>query len=224
MIHYILIKLTIMSKKILYIGTWDHLEVTRHFGKTAEFVFIDTQPRSEFDSELFDPEIYRTRFYNQIMKKSKKYGFELISTLTLDRCYAHKIKANSDIPFICPTLLTFEKAATSTSIKQTIRYYISTNIIYNMINQLESDINTCDSLILSGYFPHKLVLTILNSDITIYCYTQTVYGFDPAYDVDNVISDLQNIEKNYVIICNVSGTELFKCNTIQQVDTFCKSI
>jgi len=213
-----------MSNKILYIGPWDHFEVTRHFDKIAEFVFIDTQPRSEFDREIFDPEMYRTRFYDYIMKKSNEYGFELKSTMTLDKTYASKIQADPDIPFVCPTLLTFEKAASSNSIKQTIRYYISTNIMYNMTDTLESDIKTCDSLILSGYFPHKLVLTMLSSDITIYCYTQTVYGFDPAYDVDNVISVLQNIEKNYVVICNSTGAELFKCKTIQQVENFCSKI
>ena len=168
--------------------------------------------------------MYRTRFYDQIMKKSKIYGFELISTIILDPNYSYKIKANSDIPFICPTLLTFEKAATSTSIKQTIRYYISTNIMYNMTDTLESDIKTCDSLILSGYFPHKLVLNILSLDITIYCYTQTVYGFDSAYDIDNVISVLQDVEKNYIIICYSTGVELFICKTIQQVENFCSKI
>jgi hypothetical protein len=213
-----------MANKILYIGTWDHFEVTMQFDKTAEFVFIDTQPRSEFDREIFDPVMYRTRFYDQIMKKSNEYGFELKSTLTLDPTYASKIQADPDIQFVCPTLLTFEKAAISTNIKQTIRYYISTNIIYNMSEQLESDIRSSDGLILSGYLPNKLVLNILSSNITIYCYTQTVYEFDPTYDMENIISDLQNVEKNYVIICNSTGAELFKCKTIQQVDTFCKSI
>ena len=213
-----------MPNKILYIGTWSHFKVTMDLNEIKEFVFIDTQPRSEFDCEIFDPVMYRTRFYDQIMKKSNEYGFELKSTLTLDKTYAYKIQADPDIPFVCPTLLTFEKAATNNSIKQTIRYYISTNIMYNMSDILESDIKTCDSLIFSGYFPHKLILNILRKDITFYCYTQTVYEFDPAYDVDNVISDLQNVEKNYVIICNASGAKLFKCKTIQQVDTFCKSI
>ena len=68
MIIKILITHIIMSNKILYIGPWDHFEVTRHFDKIAEFVFIDTQPRSEFDREIFDPEMYRTRFYDYIMK------------------------------------------------------------------------------------------------------------------------------------------------------------
>ena len=224
MITNTLITHIIMSNKILYIGSWDHFEVTRHFDKISEFVFIDTQPRSEFDCEIFDPEMYRTRFYDYILKKSKKIGFELISTTILDQKYSYKIKADPDIPFICPTLLTFEKAATSTNIKQTIRYYISTNIMYNMCDMLESDIKTCDSIILSGYLPHKLILNILSSDITIYCYTQTVYGFDPAYDIDNVISVLQDVEKNYIIICYSTGAELFKCNTIQQVEKFCSKI
>jgi len=213
-----------MSNKILYIGSWSHFKVTMDFDKTEEFVFIDTQPRSEFDREIFDPVMYRTRFYDHIMEKSKKYGFELKSTLTLDPSYSDKIKADPNIPFVCPTLLTFEKAASANNIKQTIRYYISTNIIYNMSEQLKSDIRTTDSLILSGYFPNKLVFKMLNSDIIIYCYTSTVYEFDPAYDIENILSELQNVEKNYIIICSTTGKQLFKCRTIQQVEIFCKSI
>ena len=209
-----------MSKKILYIGTWDHFEVTEHFNETAEFIFIDTQPRSEFDREIFDPEMYRSRFYDHIVKKSKKVGFELMSTMTLDPTYSDKIKADPNIPFVCPTLFVFSKTSTS---KQTIRYYISTNIMYNMCDMLEADIKTCDSLIISGYFPHKLVLNILSSDITIYCYTQTAYGFDLTYDMENILSDLQSVEKNYVVICNASGAELVKCKKIQQVDNFCSN-
>jgi hypothetical protein len=213
-----------MSKKILYIGTWDHFEVTKHFDQTDEFVFIDTQPRSEFDCEIFDPEMYRTRFYDRIMKKSNKYGFDLKSIMNLDPSYSIKIKADPDIPFICPTILTFEKATASDRIKQTIRYYISTNILYNMCDILEEDIKTSDGLILSGYLPNKLVLKMLSSDITIYCYTQTVYSFDPAYDTENIIFDLQNMGKNYVVICNSSGAQLLKCSTIQQVEKFCSKI
>ena len=66
-----------ISKKLLYIGSWSHFKVTTDFNETPEFVFIDTQPRSEFDFEIFDPVMYRSRFYDQIIEKSKKYGFEL---------------------------------------------------------------------------------------------------------------------------------------------------
>jgi hypothetical protein len=217
-------KISKISKKLLYIGSWSHFKVTTDFNKTPEFVFIDTQPRSEFDFEIFDPVMYRTRFYDQIIEKSKKYGFELKSTTVLDPSYASKIKADPNIPFVCPTLLTFEKEnEKDKKEKQTIKYYISTNIMYNMTSELEAEINSCDGLILSGYFPHKLLLKMLSSD-TIYCYTDTCYNFDidDIDDIDNILSALQSLDKNYLVICKKTGKTLFNCKTIDQVNNFCK--
>ena len=47
-------------KKLLYIGAWDHISPVMHFPKTKEFIFIDTQPRSEFDNKTTC--VYRDRF------------------------------------------------------------------------------------------------------------------------------------------------------------------
>ncbi len=142
-------------KKILYLGAGEHIEVINYFPNCNEFILIDTKPRSEHDEKYYFYEgFYRNHFLNIVIKKCKKYGFILNQTIELDSNYINTIKTIeldlrniNDIPYINPHLLIFINEFN----QKVIKYYISTNIIFNMCPVLEKDIKTSDTLYVAGY-------------------------------------------------------------------------
>ena len=214
---------------LLYIGAWNHIAPVLHFPKTKEFIYIDTQPRSEFDqANIFMTCFYRKKFYKNVVRIWSQYGFNLLSTTIIDKNYEQTlVKDTSDdditskktYKHVNPTLLYFSNPVTN----QVIKYYISTNIKFNMCNRLEKDIRKSDGLIISGYFPTSQVLDYLpHSNYTFYCYTDTCYSYDQH---DNNImnsfhhSSYQEMNSNHFIIMDKhSGKQLHTCNTIQEVE------
>jgi hypothetical protein len=208
-----------MPKKLLYFGTWDHIDPVIHFPLIKEFVFIDTQPRSEFDREnIFETCFYRHKFYDNLVIKCKSYDFILNQTTVLDPDYYKKIGADSSYDNVNPTLLTFYNYKT----KQTIKYYISTNILYNMCPNLEYDIMSADGLILSGYHPNEILFSYISPKLkTIYCYTGTCYDYVEYYK-DNIMSKLHfnNLKFNYMIVSKETGEQLQLLDTINMVNLY----
>jgi hypothetical protein len=181
-----------ISNKILYIGAGLDLDVLEHFVSTKEFVFVDVQPRSEFDSpNSFYEGFYRKNFYPGLIELAREYGFELEKSEELDSDYFVNIldltqrlkwlnKVKETFPFINPTLLIFFNQTTG----QKLKYYMSTNILYNMYWDLENDIRSSDGLIISGFHPDKILLKYISSPINLYCYDETCYKLDDK-EVDN---------------------------------------
>jgi len=54
------------ANKILYIGAGLHMDPLHHFQYTKEFVFIDTLPRSEFDTNNFYLGFYSNNFIDNL--------------------------------------------------------------------------------------------------------------------------------------------------------------
>lgn len=96
---------------------------------------------------------------------------------------------------INPTLLLFKNNITNRFIK----YYISTNIEYNMTNELANDIGNCDGLVLSGYLPNKKVLDYFIKPKILIAYSGTCY--DEYCNNVNIMTFLKNnkIYKKYFI-------------------------
>jgi hypothetical protein len=173
------------SNKILYVGAGCHIQPVSHFKNVKEFVFIDTQPRNEFDSYTynFSEFGYRTKFVVNLIEECRKYNFILKKSTELDKHYYKKIISwkqyfhfllHSPPLYINPNLLVF----TNNQTNQTIHYYISTNIAFNMTPCLQQDIETCDGLIVSGYHPEKELLKLFRNPITFYGYSNTYYLID----------------------------------------------
>jgi len=212
-----------MPKKLLYIGAWNHIQPISHFPKTREFIFIDTQPRSEFDKEhIFISCFYRHRFYKNVLRIWSQYGFSLLSSTVLDKTYDKSLVFDTheeSKPYKNnPTLLHFVNPITN----QTIRYYISTNIKYNMCPQLKEDIQQSDGIILSGYFPDKVLFDYIQKPITFYCYTSTCYYHDSDKNILDVL--YKSPFASTFIIMNISGQRLYTCTTIQEVNVYIKGI
>ena len=188
--------------KILYLGPWHHIKPVHDFPQVKEFIFIDTQPRSEFDNKLFYHGFYKQNFYDDLIHKCICFGFELKTEYVIDQNYYKSIFTLRQRLYyflwdvlpnhINPTLLTFYNETT----KQTIKYYISTNIKYTMTPTLQQDIEEADALIVSGYHPNSKLLEYFTKPKIFIGYSNTWYDEDVDEDVDaSIISVLHQTEK-----------------------------
>ena len=192
--------------KILYLGTWNHIQPVRDFPFVKEFIFIDTQPRSEFDDKSFYQGFYKDNFYDNLIHKCNCFGFHLKSEEVLDSTYYKSIFTlwqriyyslwNILPQHINPTLLTFFNERT----RQTIKYYISTNIEYNMTISLQQDIEEADALVVSGYNPNIKLLEYFTKSKIFIGYSNTCYDLNKDKDKEeednSIISVLHQTEKS----------------------------
>ena len=235
----IITNINLLMNKILYIGTGLHLDPLFHFTKTKEFVFVDVQPRSEFDKpDSFFDGFYRKSFYSNLIKKAKEYNFILEKTEEFDSGYFSNLlsfkqrvywfgRVKETFPYICPTLLIFYNYKTG----QKLKYYISTNILYNMNFNLENDIKGCEGLIIAGYHPDKVLLKYISSNpINLYCYTNTCYKINED-EVDNklnliywLFNNLDKVSKYFSNIYMVKQNgNMILCENISHMDTIVKN-
>jgi hypothetical protein len=170
--------------KLLYMGAGIDLSCAIYYTYIKKFVFIDTQSRSEFDTDKFYPEFYREHFYSNLIHVYNKYGFNLIKESILDSSYSEKlgIDKGANYNHVNPVLLVFYNKDTV----QYIHYYISTNIRYNMCPMLEKDIEEVDCLYISGHHPDNELLKYITRPITWICSSDTYFG-EQGLDEDTII-------------------------------------
>ena len=143
--------------KIIYIDASVHINPTIHFPKTKEFIFIDTMPCSNTDKKKFISSSYDKNFLKELIKKYNEYDFILMEIIDINSSYYKEIlntfqklyyTFNKLPQYINPTLCIFFNMNTN----QTIRYYISTNVVYNINEMLSYDIKTSDAIIINNNF------------------------------------------------------------------------
>ena len=232
-------------EKFLYIGSGLDIEPIVHFSDVKEFVFIDTLPRSEFDGYIFNGSLfydgfYRHKFINLLIDETSKYGFKLVDKILLDTGYyldllsdVDKKKYSNDnfltnFPDINPSLMTFFNDKTL----QTIKYYISTNILVNMCMELKKDLIESTGVIISGYHPDKIILDYISNPIKLFCYSSTCYYLDDE-EVNNfnnmIYWSFNNPDKlktyfDKIYVCDRSNGNLFECENMFHVDKIVKKI
>ena len=219
-------------KKILYMGPWYHIEPTmfREFKQVEEFVYIDTQPRSEWDTMSFKHNDYKPEFVNSLIEKCKNYGYELINKTLLDDNYHKNILSlhqtvlrEMEYPDINPCLYEFKNKYND----KTLKYYISTNIEYNMTAKLQKDIETSDGMMISGYFPPVFLKNYFPKPKALICFTDTVYPeyLVPAEEQDNdIISNINYMSDvdaakyfNSYYICSYFTSHISKCVNLIEI-------
>ncbi len=213
-------------KKVLYLGSGDDIEVINHFPNCNEFILIDTQPRSEHDTEnCFYDGFYRDNFLKRVISKCKKYGFILDKTIELDQNYINKIQLfelqknyinlSNELPYINPHLLIFKNG------NRLIKYYISTNILFNMFPILEEDIKSCDTLYVAGYHPDVGLLKYITKKLNFVGDDKTVYFYKPDKDENTIITNsnikLNDYFDNYYLVWRKKSL-IILCDSLEDID------
>lgn len=170
-----------MFLQILYMGAGKHIEVTTYFPNCKKFIFIDILPRNEYD-DLFDIRLCHKTFVKDIVTKFLKFNFILIATQDLDEKYYNNTAKlyymdsynTAKLNYMNPYLFEFYNHKTDTLIK----YYMSTNILFNMNNILKNDIYNCDCIFNCGYHPNEYLKELLNTNITFVGCNTTCYKTD----------------------------------------------
>lgn len=223
--------------KLLYIGAGYHIEPVTHFKHTKTFVFIDSQPRSDIYTiqPKFNTHDYKPYFVNDIISICQHYGFNFDTYSILDKRYYKQIISKKwfytswffKIPKdINPTMLVFINKKT----QQTLIYYISTNIKFNMNKTLENDIATCDGIMVSQYFPEIDILRYFVRPKKFFGYTDTCYSIKKEnlkeednhiiYFLHNCVSNIPYYFTDFFIVFNETGhiirctdfKHFFECN------------
>lgn len=167
--------------KLLYFGPNVYIEIVNDFKEVNEFIFVDSLPRNYEDNNKFNPEKFDRVFISKLLKKTKKMGFELVEKKTLEYLF--------DEEYANPTLMIFNNQT------QKIKYYVSTNITYNMNKYLQNDIEESDGLIVSGYFPHRILLDYFIKPMNYYGYCGTNY--DIKGNEDSILFMMNAVESTH---------------------------
>lgn len=222
-----------MINTILYIGTGYHVHITKNFPQVEKFIFVDTKPRAEFETtKTFDLSLYKQNFFRDIVTRLNEQGFVLKNKQELNQDYPNKIfnwlqkiyywaYPNLIPEYMNPTILYFHNDQTN----QLIKYYISTNILYNWCEELESDIKETDGLIISGFNPDIKILSYFDHPITLFAYTGTDYQMtNPkntknnslVYFLNQFPSQIPKYFSELYVVISESG-EKFHCNNLSEV-------
>lgn len=220
-------------KKILYMGPWFHIEPTLHaeFKNVKEFIYVDLQPRGEHDKFPYKETDYKHNFINELTKKCYYFGYDLIDDYPIDDEYVYALLKGEQqrnwenkFPYINPHVFIFKNKYTH----QTLKYYISTNFLYNMNPELRNDMCSADGLILSGYFPNKELLRYFTGPKTIIGFTETYFPHEtelqdndyvetiiPAL-FDNKREDLPSWVNQYYLM-SIHSTHMIKCKSMHDM-------
>ncbi len=194
-------------RRLLYVGSWQHFQPVYDFPDTKEFVFIEIQPFSEFRSDVFDRGFYREKFVENIINKAKIYEFDLIEEKVIDNTFFwSKLNLKQKICYtifpklipkhVNPTLFKFFNEKT----QQTINYFISSPFPEYENQSIIDEVQKCDGLILSGYFPNKSILQYFNDKkLTWIGYSGTYYDFDKEevneHDLTHIVRHMHEINE-----------------------------
>jgi hypothetical protein len=212
----------INPNKILCIGAGHNIQSVIHFSETKEFVFIDSQPRIKNEmlylEPKFDKKKYVSNFVNDLLLTCLYNGFELETTNIIDKTYHTKIISKKWYSFclqqlpkhINPTMLVFTNKKT----QQKIKYYISTNINFNINPNLRHDIASSDAIIVLEYFPEINILTYFDNPKIFIGYSNinyqlsvndTSFNNDILYFLHNYICNRRYYFIDFYIVDNETG-------------------
>jgi hypothetical protein len=145
--------------KAVYIGAGTDCIPLLMLDDIQEFIYIDCQPQTEYGTMEYESgRFYRPAFLPELCHILQALHFE-------------PVKRSSSY---------FEyKSATG----QVLKYYLSTAFPEMLNAEIKAEIESSDALILSGFDPHKCILSLMPNLKTIYCTDKTVYD-DKEYEYE----------------------------------------
>ena len=188
--------------KILYSGAGLHTEIINHFKDVKEFVFIDSQPRTEYGHRYYYKPFYRD-IYDKLINKLENDNFKLYDKIQLTNNFEEINK-----PHLESTKLCFKN---NKDIK--LNYYISTSLPYDYYDNdlLHNEIKECNTLLISGYYPHHIFTYDIKKPFHLILYSDTVYP--------KTIEDIEEDEQKSVIKYMFKYPQDIKSYTYLDIDT-----
>jgi hypothetical protein len=162
----------------VYIGAGHDIIPVLVMKHIKNFIYIDSQPFSEHGTHVYldnDSSYYATietrikneednllgrpKFKEQFEKLMKQNNFTLESTTKY--CWIYK-----------------------NTYDQVIKYHVSCSFPEFLTDEIKEDISNCNTLILCGYFPHKIIASMMPLFRYVICNTHTCY-IDSCYEDDD---------------------------------------
>jgi len=163
----------------VYVGAGLDLKIIKNIPEVKNFVFIDSQPTSEFELE-------------ENWHKESNYIFNCICPRWVPFVndfsrpnFIHNLKKTAIKENMILVSEEVNKKLTFQYNNQTIEYFVNISVPHNL-SLIKNDIKNYDHLIVAGFFPHHSILNYTTKNIIFWGNTNTIYK--------------QNIEHN--CLCN----------------------
>lgn len=194
--------------KLLYIGAGLDLVPVIYFEDIKEFIYIDSQPFSEFG----------TLTYDEVTEISKDVGKEdrfvngFSRLLFIDNLCKIMKQIHFNLQEETDKYMLFQNS------NQTVRYYYSCAFPEYIDDEIIDDIHDCDTIYMAGYSPHKDVFKYLSNPIYFIGNQHTVYNDEEDDDwmnsSFNYIHDNPTVFKKYYILKDLVEYEYWKHDLI----------
>jgi len=213
-----------MSNKILYLGAGLHTEVIDHFHKTNSFVFIDSRPFNEYGNDYYYRGFYHDNFLLKLFEKLNKQSFKKYDEIKFTNNFS---EINRD--YIESTCFYFyNKYGKNLRSEKSLKYFISTAIPLNLYDNtyLQKEIESCDTVLISGYYPHRDFLNYMKKPFNVIMYGDTYFPKDlleeyNKYDDKTVISHILKYPEIVKIYTHVNP-ETGECKHFETYNDFYK--
>ncbi len=172
----------------VYVGAGLDLKIIKNIPEVKNFVFIDSQPHSEFGID--ENWVYDSSYvFNCICPKFAPF----INTFSRPHFISDlkKTAIQEDFKLVSEEVnkkLKFEYK------DQTINYFLNTSIPHHL-PFIKNDIKNFDNLIIAGFFPHHYILNYTTKHITFWGNTNTIY----KNTQNNCLYNNQDEDENTVI-------------------------
>jgi hypothetical protein len=191
---------------VLYFGPWDDTSFLDIFPDAKKFILVDSQPKTQWG--------YNKRFVDDVIREYESRDFVLMNIEETQESSFSFFKTDE---YTNPHLFIFKKGDT------TIKYYMSTDIMYNMVQELAEDISKTDTLYINGYFPSCRLFEYFKGPKNFVGNTDNCYLYDMGFN-RNIIDVLINFptatyfnkyfaEDNGILVQVKNFTKFRECTT-----------
>lgn len=199
--------------KALYIGAGLDILPVLLFPFLKEFIFIDSQPFSDHGTHAYyvEDEKYISSY---VLKKDR---FENLFSRPTFLPSLEKVMNQNNFK---PVQLTLDYILYQNNLtNQTIKYYYSCSFPEYLDNNIIDEIKSCNTIIVCGHHPDKVVLEYLQSPTYLIGDSRTVYKIDS--DDDNFeksliksILDTPSLISHYFLMKHLEDYEWWKTDTL----------
>ena len=162
---------------VLYFGPWDDTSFLDIFPDSKKFILVDSQPSTQWG--------YNKHFVDDVIREYESRDFVLMNIEETQEYFSSFsfFKTNE---YTNPHLFIFKRGDGTT-----IKYYMSTDIMYNMTQELAKDISKTDTLYINGYFPSCRLFEYFKGPKNFVGNTDNCYLYDMGF-TRNIIDVLIN--------------------------------